>query len=79
MINTTGEDQAVRIPDLAELLGKPLKAWQDLTPDTIPLKLKGDLSFTLAPARMRLFYNPEGRRCRTVESQQLSRALLALR
>jgi hypothetical protein len=50
----------VQIPHLAELLGKPLKACRDLTPDTIPLKLKGDLSFPLAPARMRLLYNPEG-------------------
>jgi starch synthase (maltosyl-transferring) len=60
IINPTREDQAVHIPNLAELLGKPLKACQDLTPDTIPLKLKGNLRFTLPPARMRILYNPQG-------------------
>jgi starch synthase (maltosyl-transferring) len=60
IINATREEQIAHIPNLAELLGKPLKACRDLTPDTIPLKLKGDLSFPLAPARMRILYNPEG-------------------
>jgi starch synthase (maltosyl-transferring) len=60
VINTTLEDQEVHIPNLGKLLGKPLKACQDLTPDTIPLKLKGDLRFTLPPARMRVLYNPQG-------------------
>ena len=41
-------------------LGHAERAWQDLTPDTIPLKLKDQMEFTLAPARMRIFYNPEG-------------------
>jgi hypothetical protein len=41
-------------------LGKPRRAWKDLTPDTIPLKLQASLEFTLPPARMRLFYNPDG-------------------
>ena len=59
-INPTPEDQEVHLPHLAQLLGKPLKACRDLTPDTIPLKLKGDLRFTLPPAGMRLLYNPEG-------------------
>ena len=59
-INPTPEDQEVHLPHLAQLLGKPLKACRDLTPDTIPLKLKGDLHFTLPPAGMRLLYNPEG-------------------
>ena len=52
--------QEVAIPNLAELLGKPQRAWKDLTPDTIPLKLQDSLEFTLPPARMRLFYNPDG-------------------
>jgi hypothetical protein len=60
VINTTPEPQEVAIPDLAELLGKPRRAWKDLTPDTIPLKFGSFLSFTLPPARMRLFYNPDG-------------------
>jgi starch synthase (maltosyl-transferring) len=60
VINATREEQPVHLPNLAALLGKPLKACRDLTPDTIPLKLRGDLSFTLGPAGMRLLYNPEG-------------------
>ena len=40
VINTTPEPQEVAIPDLAELLGKPRRAWKDLTPDTMPLKLR---------------------------------------
>ena len=60
VINTTAEPQEVAIPNLAELLGKPRRAWKDLTPDTIPLKLQDSLEFTLPPARMRLFYNPDG-------------------
>jgi starch synthase (maltosyl-transferring) len=60
VINPTSEPQEVAIPNLAELLGKPRRAWKDLTPDTIPLKLLGSLEFTLPPARMRIFYNPDG-------------------
>jgi len=60
VINTTSAPQEVAIPDLAELLGKPARGWKDLTPDTIPLKLRSPLEFTLAPARMRIFYNPQG-------------------
>jgi len=59
VINSTLEDQEVHIPDLGKLLGKPLKACQELTPDTIPLKLKGKMHFTLPPAGMRLFYNAQ--------------------
>ncbi|MEJ2672579.1 MAG: alpha-amylase family glycosyl hydrolase [Deltaproteobacteria bacterium] len=58
-INATRETQEVAIADLAESLGEPARAWQDLTPDTIPLKLASPLNFTLFPARMRIFYNPE--------------------
>jgi hypothetical protein len=60
VINATGEPQEVAIPHLAELLGKPRRAWKDLTPDTTPLKFGPALSFTLPPAGMRLFYNPDG-------------------
>ena len=60
VINPTPEDQVVHIPNLADLLGKPLKACRDLTPDTLPLKLKGNLRFALPPAGMRLLYHPEG-------------------
>jgi starch synthase (maltosyl-transferring) len=60
VINATAEPQAVAIPDLTRYLGKPVRAWKDLTPDTIPLKLYSHLEFTLPPARIRIFYNPEG-------------------
>jgi hypothetical protein len=60
VINATTETQAVAIPGLTELLGKPVQAWRDLTPDTVPLKLRSPVEFTLPPARMRIFYNPEG-------------------
>lgn len=59
VINSTLEKQPVQLTDLKELLGKPMRAWQDLTPDTIPLKLMPELEFTLAPARLRIFYNPK--------------------
>lgn len=60
VINSTPEEQTLRIANLKEILGTPMKAWQDLTPDTIPLKLKNEMEFSLAPARMRIFYNPKG-------------------
>ena len=60
VINLTLEPQEVAIPNLAELLGEPQRGWKDLTPDTIPVKLQGSLEFTLPPARMRIFYNPDG-------------------
>ena len=60
VINPTPDNHEVHIPNLAALLGKPLKACRDLTPDTMPLKLKGNLRFTLPPAGMRLLYHPEG-------------------
>jgi len=60
VINPTLEDQPVQLTNLKEMLGKPMRAWQDLTPDTIPLKLKPEVDFTLAPACLRIFYNPKG-------------------
>jgi len=60
VINTTKKEQLVEIPDLADFLGEPVSAWEDLTPDMIPLRLKPSLDFSLAPFRMRIFYNPHG-------------------
>ena len=60
VINTTGEEQQVKLPDLSEPLGEPLSAWEDLTPDMIPLRLTPSLEFSLASHRMRLFHNPQG-------------------
>ncbi len=60
VINTTGTEQQVKLPNLAESLGQPPSAWEDLTPDMIPLRLTPSLEFALAPYRMRLFYNPHG-------------------
>jgi len=60
VINRTDLPQEVTLPDLPGLLADPLRAWQDLTPDTIPLKLESPLKFTLPPTRMRLFYHAQG-------------------
>jgi starch synthase (maltosyl-transferring) len=60
VINATPEPQEVAIPNLAELLGEPQRAWQDLTPDSRPLKLASPLEIALPPAGMRIFYNPQG-------------------
>ncbi len=59
VINATREDQTAVTPNLPELLGKPKRAWQDLTPDQAPLRLQNLKKFPLLPSRMRLFYNPE--------------------
>jgi hypothetical protein len=45
---------------VAEMLGEPSSAWEDLTPDMIPLRLSPSMNFSLAPFRMRLFHNPKG-------------------
>jgi hypothetical protein len=50
-------------------LGGPASAWEDLTPDMIPLRLSPSLNFSLAPFRMRLFHNPKGEPL-TVEAPQ---------
>jgi starch synthase (maltosyl-transferring) len=59
VINASREVQTAVIPDLGAFLGRPRRAWQDLTPDMVPLKLQKTLDFPLLPSRMRLFYNPE--------------------
>jgi len=61
VINPTLEETEVELPDLLELLGKPVPAWKDLTPGLAPLKLETDMKFSLNPAELRLFYNPKGR------------------
>ncbi len=51
------------LASLMEALGSPPSAWQELTPDTVPLKLRPSMAaseLTLGPAGMRIFYNPEG-------------------
>ncbi len=59
VINATPEAQEVTLHNLPEWLGEPDGAWQDITPDTIPVKLQPELQFTLPPERLRLFYNPK--------------------
>ena len=63
VINSTLEGQRVKLASLMEALGPPPRAWQELTPDTVPLRLKPSMAaseLTLGPAGMRIFYNPEG-------------------
>jgi hypothetical protein len=60
VINTTDKEQQVELPEVAEMLGEPSSAWEDLTPDMIPLRLSPSMNFSLAPFRMRLFHNPKG-------------------
>ncbi len=60
VINATREAQKASLPHLPDWLGEPRPAWQDLTPEAPPLELEPALVFPLAPAEMRLFYNPEG-------------------
>ena len=59
VINTTREPQTAVVANLTEILGSPKSAWRDLTPDTEPMTLQPSLELTLAPAEMRLFYNPK--------------------
>ncbi len=58
VINTTAEAQPVQFADLRAWLGKPIRAWRDLTPAAAPLKLASKMACTLAPAEIRIFYNP---------------------
>jgi starch synthase (maltosyl-transferring) len=60
VINATRGAQTASLANLPELLGKPRQAWRDLTPEAEPLKLAPTLTFPLAPAEMRIFYNPKG-------------------
>jgi starch synthase (maltosyl-transferring) len=60
VINPTPKEQRLELADLAAILGKPASAWEDLTPDMIPLRLKPAMDFELAPFRMRVLYNPKG-------------------
>jgi len=63
VINASRQEQRIKLGSLMEPLGPPPKAWQEITPDVVPLKLKPELAakdLVLGPAGMRLFYNPEG-------------------
>jgi starch synthase (maltosyl-transferring) len=60
VINPTPKAQRLEAIDLTAILGKPASAWEDLTPDMIPLRLKAAIDFELAPFRMRVLYNPKG-------------------
>jgi starch synthase (maltosyl-transferring) len=61
LINATGEGQRAPMPSLAEWLGKPAAAWQDITPEAAPWKLKKTpAEISLDPWEMRLLYNPQG-------------------
>jgi starch synthase (maltosyl-transferring) len=60
VINASRKPQKARLPEMLDLLGKPRRRWRDLTPQAPPLKLQPVMEFTLTPAEMRLFYNPEG-------------------
>lgn len=60
VINPTPKEQRLELADLAAILGKPASAWEDLTPDMLPLRLKPAMDFELAPFRMRVLYNPKG-------------------
>jgi starch synthase (maltosyl-transferring) len=57
-INPTWEPQTVTLPDLPAM-GGPKAAWQDITPDTIPIKPQPGREFILPPMRMRILYNPK--------------------
>jgi starch synthase (maltosyl-transferring) len=70
VINTTPEEQRLEAIDLTAILGKPASAWEDLTPDMIPVRLEAAMDFELAPHRMRIFYNPKGEPLK-VESPEL--------
>lgn len=59
VINSTRKTQPVRLANLEELLGPPVRAWQDLTPDPNPLLLRPEMAFNLGPAQMRVFHNPD--------------------
>ncbi|MGO9621843.1 MAG: alpha-amylase family glycosyl hydrolase [Desulfobaccales bacterium] len=59
IINSTRKSAPVRLANLAEFLGPPAQAWRDLTPDLNPLRLTREMTFNLAPAGVRIFYNPE--------------------
>jgi hypothetical protein len=63
VLNASPQNQTIKLGRLMEPLGPPPQAWQELTPDVVPLKLRPEMAtrdLTLGPAGMRLFYNPEG-------------------
>jgi starch synthase (maltosyl-transferring) len=59
VINATLEPQTAPLPDSPPWWGKTRRAWQDLTPEARPIKLRPGLELPLTPAQIRLFYKPE--------------------
>jgi len=57
VINATGEPQMAPVPENAPGRGEPLDAWQDITPEILPVKLRPGLPLALPPLVMRVFYN----------------------
>jgi starch synthase (maltosyl-transferring) len=63
VINSTLEEQTAVLGGVMEALGPPPRAWKEITPDIVPLKLKPEmapLELTLGPAEIRIFYNAHG-------------------
>ncbi len=60
VINASPKPQTAKLPKLEDYLGKPAEAWQDLTPETKPVRLQQTKTFTLAPWEVKIFYNPKG-------------------
>jgi len=60
VINTTRKVQKANLPKLADYLGEPGAAWQDLTPEAKLLTVKEMKTFSLAPSEVKIFFNPEG-------------------
>ena len=66
VVNRTWEPQTVTLPNLA-VMGGPKTAWQDITPDTIPIKPQPGRKFFLPPMRMRILFNPKASPLKEVE------------
>jgi starch synthase (maltosyl-transferring) len=60
VINTSRKAQKANVPNLADCLGEPAAAWQDLTPEAPPRKFQKTQTLALAPAEINIFYNPQG-------------------
>lgn len=59
VINATREPQLAAVPENPGTLGGPLGAWQDITPEVLPVKLQPGSPLALPSFGMRVFYNPE--------------------
>jgi starch synthase (maltosyl-transferring) len=56
-INATREPQSALLPENGEALEEPLDAWQDVTPEILPVELRRGQTLALPPSGMRVFYN----------------------